>query len=767
MGTQLFIEKNKKKFLLLIVLLALTVRLWVFPVVFSNGNITLLGADTYYHARRILATVPHFPEALAFDSYLDFPHGANIGWPPLYDQFIALAALTIGAGKPSFYTIEATTAVVPLLLGVLTVLLVFLISEKLLDWRVGLMSAGIFAITPAHVYVSFLGYADHHVAETLLSTAAYLFFITSLKHLQKNSISFGNFRGILRNSLFPALTGIALALSIFTWDGAPIFVGLIGIYIPIQFVIDRKSERNSDYLVITGGMAFLVSLLIITPVAWGTGFGVNSYLPTLFHVGFLTVFLFLCMLLGAMQRMPLKKWWYHPLLLMLIFTAAVSFLKIFSPQFYQSAANGIRYLSGGGILATIQEAVPLFNSPAGAFTLDNVWRAYTLSFFVALISFIYFIHKTIKEKYPFEAVFLIVWTLIVLTLTILQRRFIYLLAVNVAIFSAYFIIDVLRPSAHEQKATTNKKKRKSQRKDNSNIRLITGILILVLIAVPNLAVIKSMATEDVAAPDADLQESFAWLRENSPPTSYYYTPDKPAEYGVMSWWDYGNWILYISQRPVVANNFQTGIDDAAHFLTEPGEEAANEILSKRKVRFIITDAKMLKMKFQSIAMFAGKNPDDYYGAQEPSDSVPIRSVNNENRNFFATMLSRLHVFDGDGLSHHRLIYESKTTAIRNPDIKYVKIFEYVPGATISGKTDGDVEVTANIMTNQGRTFTYSQRAVARNGRYEIKVPYSTRGNIYGTKSIGDYTIQNANVSKVVPVDEQDVQEGRKLAVDLI
>lgn len=772
MSTQLFIEKNKNKLLLFILLLALTVRLWVFPVVFSNGNITLLGADTYYHARRILATVPQFPNALAFDSYLDFPYGENIGWPPLYDQFIALVALIIGFGKPSFYTIEATTAIVPLVFGVFTVLLVFLISEKLFDWRVGLMSAGIFAITPAHVYVSFLGYADHHVAETLLSTAAYLFFIIALKSLQKNNISFGNLRAsILKNSLFPALTGVALALSIFTWDGAPIFVGLIGMYIPIQFVIDRKFERSSDYLVITGGAAFLVSLLIITPVALsgGRGFEIYSYLPTLFHVGFLTVFFFLCVLLGAMQKMQFKKWWHYLLLLMLIFAAAVSSLEFFSPQFYQSTANGIRYLFGGGILATIQEAVPLFNTPAGGFTLDNVWRAYTLSFFVALFAFVYFIVKTIREKYSFEAVFLIIWTSIVLVLTILQQRFIYLLAVNVAIFSAYFVIAAAKPFASEREKETTKKKRKVQRKSNSTFskELIVVLLLLVLISAPDIAVIKSMATEDIAAPDADLQESFEWLRENSPPTSYYYTPDKPAEYGVMSWWDYGNWILYISQRPVVANNFQTGIDDAAHFLTEPDEEAANEILSKRKVRFIITDAKMLKLKFQSIAMFAGKNPDYYYGTQEPSDSGPIRSINNENRNFFATMLSKLHVFDGDGLSHYRLIYESKTTAIRNPDIQYVKIFEYVPGATISGKTDGDVKITANIMTNQGRTFVYTQRAIAKNGRYEIKVPYSTREYKYGTKSLGDYTIQNANVSKVVPITELDVQEGRELEVDLI
>ncbi|MCZ7395939.1 MAG: oligosaccharyl transferase, archaeosortase A system-associated [Candidatus Methanoperedens sp.] len=768
----LFAEKNKNKFLILILLLALAVRLWVFPVVFSNGGVTLLGADTYYHARRILATVANFPSTLSFDSYINFPYGARIGWAPLYDQFTALIALMVGVGSPSFYTIEATAAFIPLLLGVLTVYLVFLITQKLFDWRVGLISAGIFAITPAHVYVSFLGYADHHVAETLISTADYLLLIIALEHLQKNNISFRNFKtDIIKNSSYPALTGIALAISLFTWEGASIFIGLIGIYILIQFIIDRRLERSSDYLIITGATAFLVSLLIITPVAVSQGMGFdifNSYLPSLFHVGFLAVFFFLCVLLGVMQRLQFKKWWYNLLLLFLILIAAVFSLEILSPQFYQSLTNGIQYLFGGGILATIEEALPLFNTPEGGFTLDNVWRAFTLSFFIALISFIYFIYKTTKEKYPFKAVFLIVWTLIVLVLTILQRRFIYLFAVNVAIFSAYFIIAAAKQFAHveEKEATTPKKKRKKQRQYNSetNKGLIIGISLLFLLTAPNIPIIKYYA-EGIAAPDQDLRDSFKWLKDNSPPTSYYYAPDKPAEYGVMSWWDYGNWILYLSQRPVVSNNFQTGIDDAAHFLITPDEKAADDILNKRKVRFIVTDAQMLKLKFSSIAMLAGRDPLDYYGT---SDGAPIRSVNNENGNFFATMLSRLHVFDGDGLSHYRLIYESNTTAIRNPDIKYVKIFEYVPGATLSGRAgDGEVKVTLNVMTNQGRTFVYTQRAVAMNGNYEIKVPYSTQGGKYGTKPSGDYIIQNANVSKMVAVSEQDVLDGRRLQVDLI
>jgi dolichyl-diphosphooligosaccharide--protein glycosyltransferase len=458
-------------------------------------------------------------------------------------------------------------------------------------------------------------------------------------------------------------------------------------------------------------------------------------------------------------------------LLALIFAAALYSLVFVFPQFYQSASSGITYLFGGGVLSTVQEAVPLFINPATGFTLDYTWYAFTFSFFIALIAFIYFIKKTAREKYPSEAVFLIVWTLIVLTLTILQRRFIYLLAVNIAIFSAYFIFEVSKLFSPEKKTSVSKKKQKRQRPSEpvSSNRPIIALILVALLAISNITVIKSMATLNAPAPDPDLQESFKWLKDNSPQTSYYENPDKPAEYGVMSWWDYGNWILYFSERPVVANNFQTGIEDAAHFLIEPDENAANEILNKRDVRFVITDAQMLKLKFKSIAMMAGRNPDDYYGIKNSSEEGQIRSVNGENRNFFATMLSRLHVFDGDGLSHYRLVYESKTTAIKSPDIKYVKIFEYVPGATLSGKTsaDGDVKVTLNIVTNQGRTFVYTQQTKANNGRYEIRVPYSTQGNKYGIKPTSDYIIQNANTSRAVSVSEEDVMEGKVLQVDLI
>jgi oligosaccharyl transferase (archaeosortase A-associated) len=777
MISQVFKEKNKLKLLLVILLAAFAVRVSVFPIVFSNGNITFLGADTYYHARRILYTVLHFPATIVFDPYINYPIGSVIGWAPLFDELIALIALIVGLGNPSLSTIETTTAVVPLILGVLTVLLVYHITEKIFDWKTGLIAAGTLAIIPPHVYVSFLGYPDHHVAEALLSTGSYLLFIISMQQAQKNSISINDFRkNILRNSYYAILCGLALILSILTWNGAPIFIGLIGIYIVVQFIIDRWQGRNSDYLIISGFIAFLVALIIVTPVALtqGTGFDTGSYLPSLFHVGFLSAFVFLCILLGFLQKMALKNWLYYPLILLVVFVTMVFLLIILIPQFYQSIASGVGYLFGGGVLGTIQEAAPLLYSPGGKFTFDFVMQEFSLTFFIAIFSILLLIIRTKKDKYQPEIVFFVVWTLIVLVLTLLQRRFVYLFSVNVAILTAYFITFLLRSPQEKEKKIESRKYKKGQRPKEQNRapsafsgRRVLAAFIIGFIIISFIQVLIPMVTES-SAPDKDYLESFRWLRDNTPVTSGYNDFNKTAEYGIMSWWDYGNWILYISQRPVVANNFQTGIEDASGFFTESDVNAANDILDKRKARYIITDAPMLKTKFDSIATLAGKNPQDYYELKEISKGGIKQTVVAENDLFFKTILSRLHVFDGNGLGRYRLVFESSTRAIVNPDIKFVKIFEYVPGAMISGSAQNNmtVNITLDLTTNQGRSFTYSQEVLPENGRYMFRVPYSTEKINYGTLPAATYIIQVGNFSKRVSVSEQSVLEGREIRVDL-
>jgi hypothetical protein len=102
------------------------------------------------------------------------------------------------------------------------------------------------------------------------------------------------------------------------------------------------------------------------------------------------------------------------------------------------------------------------------------------------------------------------------------------------------------------------------------------------------------------------------------------------------------------------------------------------------------------------------------------------------------------------LQHFRLIYESSTNALGSQgDVRYVKTFEYVAGAHIKG--EGIIEI--NLVTNQGRNFTYRQESV--NG--EFIVPYSTDGNPWGVKAVGNYRI--VGTSQEISVPEAAVQDG--------
>ena len=107
--------------------------------------------------------------------------------------------------------------------------------------------------------------------------------------------------------------------------------------------------------------------------------------------------------------------------------------------------------------------------------------------------------------------------------------------------------------------------------------------------------------------DPEWQDSLKWLGTSSPETSYYLEPSETPEYGVLSWWDYGNWIVYLSKRPAVSNNFQTGVQDSAHFFTTDSEQEAKAIMEKLKVKYVIVDKLMASGKFGAIVELAGKN----------------------------------------------------------------------------------------------------------------------------------------------------------------
>jgi asparagine N-glycosylation enzyme membrane subunit Stt3 len=146
--------------LLAVFLLSLVLRLYAGRNSLQGGNVLIAGYDEFYHMRRILYTVAHFPNTLWFDSYLDYPHGFNITWPPLFDQLMAAASLALG--QHSQHGIEMVVATIPTVLGSIAIVVVYYLVKEIFDRKVALMSACMTALAPYYLRKSMLGETGHH-----------------------------------------------------------------------------------------------------------------------------------------------------------------------------------------------------------------------------------------------------------------------------------------------------------------------------------------------------------------------------------------------------------------------------------------------------------------------------------------------------------------------------------------------------------------------------------------------------------------------------
>ncbi|MGA3358874.1 MAG: oligosaccharyl transferase, archaeosortase A system-associated, partial [Halobacteriota archaeon] len=142
-------------------------------------------------------------------------------------------------------------------------------------------------------------------------------------------------------------------------------------------------------------------------------------------------------------------------------------------------------------------------------------------------------------------------------------------------------------------------------------------------------------------------------------------------------------------------------------------------------------------------------------------SVQQQTVPNEA--YYNTTVVRLHYMDGNGFSHYRLIHESPSSVgtLGGTEIKAVKIFEYVNGAKIAVKGNGNATLSLNVTTNQNSTFNYTQSAVI-NGTYTFIVPYSTNWTSYGMQTANAYNVTVGNSTKSIAVSESDVINGTEL-----
>jgi len=882
---QMDLKKYQPYIIIGVIVLFALLTLWTRGIP-SDGLVTtegvnLLGNDPWYMLRQVEQTVANYPGYAWFDAMTLYPTGDVIYWGPLFVQIAAALCLLTGAAtRPEIMVVASW---VPPLMVVAMVPVTYLLARKIADRKTGLIAAGLIAVIGGnYAYRSLFGFVDHHIAETLFSTIFVLAYVAALLATRDRPFSLADHSSLKLETLkipvlASVLAGVAYLLGYFNMPTMILFALIVATFTLVQFILDVFQERSSDYLVLVNAVVF--GVVIVGAAAFGfphPGLDLSRY--TVGHaIAYSALIIGTLALYGLSVFLKGRPKYYYPAALAAVAALAVAVLYIALPEIYGLLiASLISFFGEAAVTTTVQEA--------RAWSFASAWATFHWGLVLAAGGAAALVWQN-RERVNPAHVFVLIWTAIILASTAAHVRYEYYLAANIALLAAVFagaVIDatwrdaarLLRrgsgssassaPEAAEKPEAPKKGKKGGKapeaRKEKTSWRdqpdyLKVGVLAVVVgvtLIFAGTSLLGNIALAESAkygGMNSEWMEALEWMGENTPDTGvdYYaiYDPNTftyPEEsYGVMSWWDYGHWITFVAKRIPNNNPFQHGVagpNGSAVYLTSTDEAAANRILDNIGTRYVITDIEVDTGKFHAPATWA--DPDVGQNRFQPYFLLPVSAGSSEyqavpfnTQEYYLTMISRLHNFDGSmtdptsqviyaeylepaaantslpvitrtqqmnategaaaveaynrnapagsratllgmyyqfqgdsilkplervpALQHYRLVHETSRNVYGNvgesgPDLKFVKIFEYVPGATIRG--EGIIEVP--IVTNTGREFTYRQESV--NGTFVV--PYATSGWSGEVKATGPYRI--VGTGQTFDVTEEDIQQGRTI-----
>ena len=234
----------------------------IFP---GDGTVIFSLGDAFYHARRAFVSFEQFPRVLLFDPYLNFPQGAFVPWPPLYDLALGGMARLFGSTQSAF---ERVAAWAPVALGVLTLAPVYAAGRLVASRAAGVGAALLFAVLPATVLYSNVGNADHHAAQAFLGASVLALSLRAVSEEPRPRASVGWTFAVL------AVFRAALLL---TWPGSLVYLALTeGCLVAAGVLAGRReilvgeawSAAASAVLVLPAVVSFVLLVGVLGYVVW-------------------------------------------------------------------------------------------------------------------------------------------------------------------------------------------------------------------------------------------------------------------------------------------------------------------------------------------------------------------------------------------------------------------------------------------------------------------------------------------------------------------
>lgn len=440
------------------------------------------------------------------------------------------------------FNYELVGAFIPPILGALILIPIYFICKLLWKAWVGLIACLLVMILPTELFHrSLLGFTDHHILEAFFSINTILFLILLSKTDKLK---------------WAILAGVPLGLYMSSWAGGLLLVLPIWIWFLISFFYKlRKGDSLNNFcrnISIVLGLGFLLlspNILFIE--------GVKPYIIIL---GLLALSPSLLLLFSKRHL----SW--RTLLIGTVGCLLVSIVlaKIFIPDVFITARAVFMSPT-----STIQEAMP---------TYPNVFMAhYGLSFLLFIGGLIF----AIKRR---GNLLLIIWCVFMFILVVSQRRWSYYFTISDSILAGYFIYLI---SGWVHKST----------------KVAVVVIMCAMLLVTTVKGTMGIAKLPGILPN-DWYQACVWLRGNTPDIEGYYdlNPQEPP-YGILSWWDYGDFITRIGRRVPCSNPMAQNPNIQWQVFLAQSEEDANSYLDG--IEYLIVDSDMVTGKLYAIV---GKAP---------------------------------------------------------------------------------------------------------------------------------------------------------------
>lgn len=655
----------------ILTILAFWIRILPFPDLAGTGNM-IAGPDAWYNLRLIEVALENNLGYIFFEPMTLYPEAMNNTWGPLF-TWIATAVVAItGAGtRPEI--IDAA-GWVPALLGAAMVPVMYWLGARIGNWKTGLVSALFIAVIGGqYLSRSLYGHLDHHIAETLFSTLFCLLYVVALYSLKDHEINFKKYTTMKIPVVYGVICGVSYLLGLLTMFTMVVFGLFVAIFTLIQFIIDHRSGKSTEYLLILNVATFAV--VVIGMLIYGIqdmSFSFYSYSLGVLcaHLGVIagTIVLYIISTILVKKQMP---WYYYPAVLAILAIIVAGITAVAAPSLFNTAIGS---LSGFFATSAAQSTI----AEMAAWTIDGAISSFGWGLLLAAGGFIYLLYRVWKHDEP-GALFVLIWSALMIFATMQHVRWEYYVAANIALLAAVFVgwtitfaeKDILQMAggkkSEDSDSTSTKKGKKAAAKSSSgpDMLKVGTCVIVVLIALVFVGTSAATAVQTgesygkYGGTEADWISECTWMLTGTPETGVDYLTiydgdefEYPSEaYGVMSWWDYGHYITTIAERIPNSNPFQAGVAGtygAAAVLTSTNESAVMEKLDYLGTRYIMTDYQMAGAKFGAMAIWNDSTAQltPYYYTFLQNSNGNLQVVQAYTPEYYNTLTVKLQYYDG-------------------------------------------------------------------------------------------------------------------------